>query len=245
MPYCTSNEECYNYDKQLNNEYNTIIKVDYIKKPNTKHHKIRGELNMSKVLYIKANAKPEGTSRTFKISDAFIEAYQKSHPEDEIITLDLYKEGINFLTEEGVSMHRPTPGEGRNHPVLKYAYQFAEADKYIFAEPLWNLGVPAIMKAYIDYISVTYITFQYTAEGPVGLCKGKKAVNITTRGGDYSTGMGAEWEMGDKYLRTILGFLGITDYTTIAADQMDVIGNDVDEIVEKTIQKAEEFAKTF
>ncbi len=200
---------------------------------------------MSKVLYIKANAKPEGTSRTFKIADAFIETYKERNPEDEIITLDLYKEGINFLTEEGVMMHRPNEGEGKDHPVLKYAYQFLEADKYIFAEPLWNLSIPAILKAYLDYICVTSITFKYTAQGPVGLCQGKKAVNITTRGGDYSSGIAAEWEMGDRYLRTILGFLGITDYTTLATNQLDVIGLDVDELVNKGIEKAEAFAKSF
>lgn len=200
---------------------------------------------MSKVLYIKANAKPEGTSRTFKISDAFIESYIMNHPEDEVITLDLYKEGIHFLTEEGVTMHQPKPGEGKEHPVLKYAYQFLEADKYVFAEPLWNLSVPAILKAYIDYVCVTTITFKYTAQGPVGLCQGKKAVNITTRGGEYSTGIAAEWEMGDKYLKTILGFMGITDYTTIAANQLDVIGQDVDAIVGKAIQQAQEMAKDF
>ena len=43
---------------------------------------------MSKILYVKANAKPEGTSRTFKISDSFVAEYKKLHPEDEIITLD-------------------------------------------------------------------------------------------------------------------------------------------------------------
>lgn len=200
---------------------------------------------MSKVLYIKANAKPKGTSRTYKISDAFIESYKKKNPEDEIITLDLYKEGINFLSEEGIMMHRPNEGEGRNHPILKYAYQFQEADKYVFAEPLWNLGIPAILKAYLDYICVTTITFKYTAEGPVGLCQGKKAVNITSRGGDYSTGIAAELEMGDKYLRTILGFLGITDYTTIAANQLDVIGQDVDALVGQAIKQAEEVAGNF
>lgn len=200
---------------------------------------------MSKVLYIKANAKPEGKSRTFKISEAFIETYKKNHPDDEVITLDLYKEGINFLTQEGVQMHTPAPGEGRNHPVLKYAYQFLEADKYVFAEPLWNLSIPAIMKAYIDYVSVTSITFKYTAEGPVGLCKGKKAVNITTRGGEYSEGPTADWEMGDRYLRTILGFMGITDFTTIAANQLDVIGQDVDAIVGEAIQKAQKLAENF
>lgn len=200
---------------------------------------------MSKVLYIKANAKPEGVSRTYKISDEFIDTYKKFHPEDEVIVLDLYKEGINFLSEEGVGMHIPTPGEGRNHPVLKYAYQFQEADKYVFAEPLWNLGLPAIMKAYIDYVCVTGITFKYTAEGPVGLCQGKKAVNITSRGGNYSTGFAAELEMGDKYLRTILGFMGVTDYTTIAADEMDVMGNDIDAIVSEASKKAQSIAKEF
>lgn len=151
---------------------------------------------MSKVLYIKANCKPEGVSRTFKISESFIEAYKNSHPGDEIITLDLYKENINFLTGENLNdvFGHKTP-ESRNNPILKYAYQFAEADKYVIAEPMWNLSIPAILKAYIDYVSVTGITFKYTAEGPVGLCTGKKAVNIVARGGEYSGEPAASFEM--------------------------------------------------
>jgi len=200
---------------------------------------------MSKVLYIKANAKPEGTSRTFKVSDKFIEEYRKLNPNDEIITLDLYKEGIGFLTEDGISLHRPAPGEGKNHPILKYAYQFAEADKYIIAAPFWNLSFPAIIKAYIDYVCVTGITFKYTAKGPVGLCVGKKAVHIVGRGGAYSEQPAASYEMGDRYLKTIFGFMGITDFTTIAADKLDVIGEDVNAIVENTIKVAIEKVKTF
>lgn len=200
---------------------------------------------MSTVLYIKANAKPEVQSRTFKISEKFIEAYCETNPDDKIITLDLYKEGIGFLSQEGVALHIPNPGEGREHPILKYAYQFVEADKYVFAEPLWNLGIPAILKAYIDYICVTHITFKYTAEGPVGLCKGKKAINITTRGGTYSEGIMASFEMGDKYLRTILGFLGVTDFTTVTAEGLDIIGQNVDTKVNDAIIKAQEIAKKF
>lgn len=200
---------------------------------------------MSKVLYIKANAKPEGQSRTFKISDAFIESYKQSHPEDEIITLDLYKEGLHFLTEEDVKKHVTAPGQGKDDSVLKYAYQFVEADKYIFAEPLWNLSIPAILKAYIDYICITNITFKYTAEGALGLCAGKKVINITSRGGGYSEGIAAGFELGDKYLRTILGFLGITDFTTIAAELLDVMGQDVDAIVGNAIKKAQDTAKDF
>lgn len=200
---------------------------------------------MSKVLYIKANVKPEGQSRTFKISDNFIEEYKKNNPNDEIITLDLYKEGINFLSKEGISLHRPAPGEGRNHPVLKYAYQFAEADKYIVAAPMWNLNIPAILKAYIDYVCVTGITFKYTANGPVGLCEGKKAVHIVSRGGAYSEVQASAFEMGDRYLRTIFGFFGITDFATIAADKLDVIGEDVESIIENAIKKAQVTAKEF
>ncbi|MBU5483977.1 FMN-dependent NADH-azoreductase [Clostridium sp. MSJ-11] len=200
---------------------------------------------MSKVLYIKANAKKDGESRTFRISDSFIEKYKELNPNDEIITLDLYQEGIGFLTEEGINLHRPKPGEGKEHPILKYAYQFAEADKYIVAAPFWNLSFPAILKAYIDYICVTGITFKYTAEGPIGLCQGKKAVHIVARGGGYSEEPAAGYEMGDRYLRTIFGFLGITDFTTIAANKLDVIGEDVEAIMQDTIAEAQYKAKSF
>ena len=200
---------------------------------------------MSKVLYIKANAKPEGTSRTFKISDAFIESYKKHHPGDEVFTLDLYREGIGFLNEEGVMMHTPKAGEGRDHPVLKYAYQFLEADKYVFAAPLWNLSIPSILKAYIDYITVTGITFKYTEAGAVGLCTGKKAVHIVSRGGYYSAEPYSSLEMGDRYLRTLLGFLGIGDVSTISADGLDIIGNDVGAIVGEAVSKATDLAAAF
>ena len=55
---------------------------------------------MSRVLYIKANIKNEGESRTFKVSDSFIEEYKKNNPQDEVIVLDLYKEKIDFLRTE-------------------------------------------------------------------------------------------------------------------------------------------------
>ena len=201
---------------------------------------------MSKVLYIKANARPEEVSRTYRISESFVKAYKKSHPDDEIITLDLYKEGISFLPQGELSdLHRPKPGERKDHHILKYAFQFLEADKYIIAAPMWNLSIPAILKAYIDYICVTGITFKYTAQGPVGLCQGKKAVHIVSRGGQYAEGAGASFEMGDRYLRTILGFLGITDFTTISAEKLDVIGEDVEGIIQNTIRTAENKAKDF
>ena len=198
---------------------------------------------MSKVLYIKANIKNEGESRTFKVSDSFVEEYKRNNPEDEIITLDLYKENIDFLRADDLGkLFGPKDEESKNNSILKYAYQFADADKYIIAAPMWNLSFPAILKAYIDYVSVSGITFKYTAEGPVGLLNNKKAVHIVSRGGAYNN---SPYEMGDRYLRTILGFFGIKDIETIAIDNLDVMGVNVEEKVEEGIEKAISLAKKF
>ncbi|XZM79386.1 NAD(P)H-dependent oxidoreductase [Clostridium perfringens] len=198
---------------------------------------------MSKVLYIKANIKNEGESRTFKVSDSFVEEYKRNNPEDEIITLDLYKENIDFLRADDLGkLFGPKDEESKNNSILKYAYQFADADKYIIAAPMWNLSFPAILKAYIDYVSVSGITFKYTAEGPVGLLNNKKAVHIVSRGGEYDN---SPYEMGDRYLRTILGFFGIKDIETIAIDNLDVMGINVEEKVEEGIEKAISLAKKF
>lgn len=201
---------------------------------------------MSKVLYIKANAKPEGTSKTFDVSDHFIEEYKKNNPEDEITTLDLYEENIDFLSGEDIqAVFGPKTEESKKHHILKYAYQFLEADKYVISAPFWNLGFPAILKAYLDYICITGITFKYTENGPVGLCTGKKAVHVVSRGGHYMEGPATGFEMGDRYLRILFGFLGITDFSTIAIEGVDVIGADVDGILAKAKKIATETASSF
>lgn len=198
---------------------------------------------MSKVLYIKANIKNEGESRTFKVSDSFVEEYMKNNPQDEVIVLDLYKEKIDFLRPEDLGVvFGPKNEDSKKHPVLKYAYQFAEADKYIIAAPMWNLSMPAILKAYIDYVSVTGITFKYTEKGPVGLLNDKKAVHIVSRGGEYRD---APYEMGDRYLRTILEFFGIHDIETIAIENLDVAGVDVQGKIEEGIEKSKLIAQKF
>ncbi|OPX42648.1 FMN-dependent NADH-azoreductase 1 [Ruminiclostridium hungatei] len=201
---------------------------------------------MSRILYIKANAKPAGSSRTFEIADKFVQMYRSAHPGYEIRELDLYKSNIGFLTQEDINtVFGAKTEESRQHPVLKYAYEFAGADKYIIAEPMWNLSIPAILKAYIDYITVTGITFKYTENGPVGLLANKKAVNIVTRGGNYSQELTAGYEMGDRYLRTIFGFFGVTDFTTISAEGLDIVGQDVEGIMSRAVQEAEVQARKF
>jgi FMN-dependent NADH-azoreductase len=73
-----------------------------------------------------------------------------------------------------------------------------------------NFSVPSGLKAYIDAISRAGLTFKYTPTGPVGLISDQKqAILVSSSGGDYGAGPMAALEMNDRYLRNILGFLGI------------------------------------
>ena len=201
---------------------------------------------MSKLVYIKANIKPEGQSRTFEVSDSFVEEYKKLNPTDEVITLDLYKEEIDFLRAEDLAaLFGEKTEESKNHPILKYAYQIADADKIVISTPMWNLGVPAIVKAYFDYVSVGGITFRYSEQGPVGMVKATNALIVSSRGGTYSSGVAAEFEMGERYLRTILSFFGVKNIESIAAENLDVFGMDVEKVLLDTIEGAKEIAKNF
>lgn len=201
---------------------------------------------MSKVLYIKANPKKEGTSVTFKVSDAFIEAYKQQHPQDEIITLDLYKEKILPLTEEDLNARfAPKTEDTRNHPVFKYTYQFLDADKYVVAAPMWNLSFPAILGLYLDYICQAGITFNYSSNGIEGACKGKKAIHFVTRGGQYSTGPLAHLELGDRHLRSSFAAVGITDFETYALDNMNRSSTDVEAVLAEAAKEVAVKAKDF
>jgi Acyl carrier protein phosphodiesterase len=179
---------------------------------------------MCKVLYIKANTREE-QPLTFKLSDKFVEEYQKYHPRDEITTLDLSKEKIRSLSRNDILsaiVHKED--ENTNHPVLKYAWQFAGADKYIVAEPLSDTGIPSILN-YIDYVSIMDIAFKYTDYGSVGLLSGKKAVNIVSRS-DRSLSFN---EMANDNLKSIFAFFGISDFTTINADALDDLDKEADQ----------------
>jgi len=191
------------------------------------------------LLYIKANPKPAGQSRTFEISDSFIKYYGENNPGDKISILDLYEEKIGPLTLGDIAtIFGPKTGDSKTNPLLKYAYQFAEADKYVIASPFWNLGIPSILKAYIDYVCVTGISFRYTESGSLGLLKDKRALHITSRGGYYTGPASSHLEMGDSYLRNIFEFMGINDFSTIAAEGLDIMGNDVQSILSRAIEEA-------
>jgi FMN-dependent NADH-azoreductase len=89
------------------------------------------------------------------------------------------------------------------------------ADVLVIGAPMYNFMVPSQLKSWFDYIARAGVTFRYTAQGPEGLLKGRKAYVVTTRGGVHRD---APTDNVVPYLRTMLGFVGITDVEVIYAE---------------------------
>lgn len=211
---------------------------------------------MGKVLYITANPKADEQSYSLTVGRAFLEAYRKEKPEDEIIELDLYQTDIPYIDtdvfsgwgklQQGKAFEELSADEkAKVAGINKLTDQFISADKYVFVTPLWNFSFPPKMKAYIDTICIAGKTFKYTADGPVGLLSDKRAVHIQARGGVYSEGPAKEMEFGDRYLRAIFQFVGITDVQSIYVEGMAQMPDQAESIKEKAIARAREMARDF
>lgn len=140
-------------------------------------------------------------------------------------------EEIHFpaISEEFLSMRDQLLSEGQfQNPMFDLARQFAEAETVVIAAPYWDLSFPSMLKQYFEQISVVGITFRYTEEGvPVGLCRAKRLLYVTTAGGCY-----VPEEYGFGYIRALAqNFYGIRDVRKIAAVGLDIDGADVDAIL--------------
>ncbi|WHX42436.1 FMN-dependent NADH-azoreductase [Mesobacillus sp. AQ2] len=211
---------------------------------------------MATVLYITANPKAVEESFSLTVGEEFIKAYRENNPADEVVRLDLYKMDVPFIDtdvfsgwgklQKGSAFEQLSDDEKQKVSAINtLTDQFVAGDKYIFVTPFWNFSFPPKMKAYIDNIAIAGKTFKYTAEGPVGLLGGKKALHIQARGGVYSEGPAKEMEFGDRYLRTVLAFMGIEDAETLAIEGMAAMPEKAEEIKQQAIQRANELAKQF
>jgi FMN-dependent NADH-azoreductase len=197
---------------------------------------------MAKVLFIKANPKTDEQSTTFQLANEFVKTYKEKNPNDQIDVLDLYKENVRPIDEAMLAKMN----NREDNEMLQHAKKFAEYDKYIFAAPMWNLSFPSILKSYFDYVAYVGVSFKYTETGPVGLLKDKKAVHIVSRGGMYSEGPGAPLEQGDRYVRTILNFFGITDIQTVHLELTNVLlGEQLEQAKQQAFQAARDAASKF
>lgn len=173
------------------------------------------------ILRVDASARTAGSSSR-ALADAVIERLAP----DNIVHRDLV-ESLPFVTEDWVGANFTDESERSEGQKAELALsdslvdELFAADTLVIGTPIYNFAVPAALKAWIDLIARARKTFHYTANGPEGLLSGKKAYVLIASGG---TELGSEIDFASGYLRHVLGFVGITDVTIIAADQQMIRG---------------------
>ena len=161
-----------------------------------------------------------GRSVSRQLTEAFVTQWKSSHPDGTVVDRDLNATPIPPVTAEWVGAAY-TPEEART-PQQKELLalsdrllaELEQGDEYVFGVPMHNFGVPSVLKLWIDHIARVGRTLSYADGTPKGLLTGKKATFIITTGGIYDaqTQM-ASFNFVEPYLRSVFGFLGVTDAT--------------------------------
>ncbi|GAB4236340.1 MAG: NAD(P)H-dependent oxidoreductase [Deltaproteobacteria bacterium] len=181
---------------------------------------------MAKLLYVEASPRKE-RSASIEVAKAFLEEYRRTHSGDRVDTLDLWAtplpafDGPVIETKYAI-LHgqEPTPAQKSAWKAVETVIdRFRAADKYLFSLPMWNFGIPYKLKQYFDVLVQPTYTFSFSPkEGYKGLVLGKKAAVICARGGEYPPGGGEAYDLQKRYMELILGFIGLTDITSIVVE---------------------------
>ena len=184
---------------------------------------------MESILFVNACVRPE--SRTYELAQ-----YILSRLNGQVQTVDLNTEHIPIL--DGAALEQRSNHLDRSEldaPMLRYARQFAQADTIVIAAPYWDLMFPALLKVYLEAVTVSGVTFRYNEHGiPQSLCRAKRLVYVTTAGGPIG-----EYDFGFQYVNAVArGFFDIPDVQCIKAEGLDIVGADVTDILNRAREEA-------
>ena len=176
------------------------------------------------ILQINASARPEGANST-RIANGIAARLQAKHTGAKLIRRDLAVTPHPMLDAAGLAaLFTPTEqrtAEQAARVALDDALiaELQTADIIVLGVPMYNFGIPAQLKSWIDAVVRNGVTFRYTETGPEGLLKGKKTYVALARGGIYrNTGNDSQ----ATYLKTVLGFIGLTDVQFIYAEGLNM-----------------------
>lgn len=149
-----------------------------------------------------------------------------AHPGTTVEHLDLVTDAPAHLDMDSLGFRLGIDAEGltqrqreENAVSERLVKQLLDADVVVIGAPMYNFSVPTQLKAWIDRVAQAGRTFKYTEKGPVGLAGGKTVIIVSTRGGAYSTNPAlAALDHQESYLRTVFGFIGITDVRIVRAE---------------------------
>ncbi|MDD5459282.1 MAG: NAD(P)H-dependent oxidoreductase [Phycisphaerae bacterium] len=209
---------------------------------------------MAKLMYIQASPRLQ-RSHCKAIADAFIKAYGRKNPKDEIKTIDIFTADLPEFDGPAVQakykiLHGKIPSKDNKiwRQVEDVIADFKSADKYVLAVPMWNFSIPYKLKLYIDILVQPGYTFSYSPDtGYEGLVKDKPLLVVYARGGSYESGTAAaQFDLQKKYIETIFGFVGFTDIRTIIIEPTLQAESDLlKQRQMRAIEKAEKMAEIF
>ena len=172
------------------------------------------------ILQINSSARRDGSQSTL-LANRLVEQLRRANPAARVTVRDLAVTPHPVLDEAALQALF-TPEEQRSaEQQARVALddvliaELLAADTIVLGVPMYNFGVPAQLKNWIDAIARARVTFKYTEQGPVGLVNGRKVYVALTRGGLYRN---TPQDTQVPYLRTVLGFLGMTDIEFIYAE---------------------------
>lgn len=177
---------------------------------------------MTTILHLDSSARSEGSVSRLLSAQA-VEQLTKDFPGAKIHHRDLVAQPLPHIDASflfGMAASNPSPAE--KQAVERSDALVAEletADILVIGTPMYNFGVPSQLKAWIDHVCRAGKTFRYTANGPEGLLKNKRALILISTGGVYSAGAMAAFDHVSSYLRQVLGFLGITSVQIVMAEK--------------------------
>jgi FMN-dependent NADH-azoreductase len=182
---------------------------------------------MKNVLLVQSSPRGE-ESYSQKIAQSVADGFKKNHPDALITIRDLAKNppphvGPAFVGGLSNGLEQRTP-EQTTALALSDALieELIAAEVVVFAVPMYNFGLPSTLKAWIDHVVRAGRTFTYSNNGPEGLLKGKRAILVLARGGVYSEGPAKPFDFQEPYLRTVLGFIGVTDIEVVRVEGVAV-----------------------
>ena len=178
-----------------------------------------------KGLFVDACIRGEA-SRTLGLARSFLDELARALPELELETVELNRVRPRPLFEDTLARREEAAQRGFDGPEFALARQFREAELLVLAAPFWEGTFPAAFHAYWEQVCVAGLTFLLDETGYRGLCRGKRAVFITTRGGIYETGPAVADNHAPGFLRTVLTMLGIPRLDVVAAEGLDMVGVD-------------------
>jgi FMN-dependent NADH-azoreductase len=178
---------------------------------------------MTKVLIVDSAATGD-QSVSRKLTGEFAERLQRNAGAS-IVRRDVGTDPVPHLTAATVGVIRgaePDSDESRAALALsdRLVGEVKDADVIVIGAPMYNFGMASTLKAWFDHVLRAGVTFRYSAEGPEGLVTGKRAVVIESRAGLYSEGPASVMDHQEPHIRTLLGFIGITDVTFVRAEKL-------------------------